>query len=107
MPASYSSISAYYAICEISENRTGYSPAYGSHIFQDMVEAGIIYGAIFENEQTLAFHPEKVNGLKNVIDEIWPRNSDIIKVMGVYNVEDKNCYLYHDMKSGHLLCTIE
>ena len=107
VPASYSAISAYDAICEISENRTGYSPAYGSHIFQDMVEDGIIYGAIFENEQTLAYHPEKVNGLKNVIDEIWPQNSEIMKVMGVYHVTNKNCYLYHDMKSGHLLCTIE
>ena len=107
VPASYSAISAYDAICEISENRTGYSPAYGSHIFQDMVEAGIIYGAIFENEQTLAFNSEKVSGLKNVIGEIWPQNSEITKVMGVYNVTEKNCYLYHDMKSGHLLCTIE
>ena len=106
VPASFSAISAYDAICEISENRTGYSPAYGSHIFQDMVEAGIIYGAIFENEQTLAFNSEKVSSMKNVIDEIWPQNSDIMKVMGVYNVTDKNCYLYHDMKSGHLLCTI-
>ena len=107
VPASFSAISAYDVICEISENRTGYSPAYGSHIFQDMVEAGIIYGAIFENEQTLAFNSEKVSSLKNVIDEIWPRNSTIMKVMGVYNVMDKNCYLYHDMKSRHLLCTIE
>ena len=107
VPASFSAISAYDAICEISENRRGYSPAYGSHIFQDMVEAGIIYGAIFENEQTLAFNSEKIRSLKNVINEIWPQNSDIMKVMGVYDVTDKNCYLYHDMKSEHLLCTIE
>ena len=107
VPASFSAISTYDAICEISENRTGYSPAYGSHIFQDMVEEGIIYGAIFENEQTLAFHSEILSSLENVIDEIWPQNSDIMKVMGVYNVKDKNCYLYHDMKSEHLLCTIE
>ena len=85
----------------------GYSPAYGSHIFQDMVETGIIYGAIFENEQTLTFNSEKVSSLKNHIDEIWPRNRDIMKVIGVYNVTDKNCYLYHDMRSEHLLCTIE
>ena len=107
VPASFSAISAYDAICEISESRAGYLPAYGSHIFQDMVEAGLIYGAIFENEQTLAFNSQKVSGLKNMIDEIIPYNREITNVIGVYNVSEKNCFLYHDMKSAHLLCTIE
>ncbi|MCH5344885.1 MAG: phosphoenolpyruvate synthase [Acetatifactor sp.] len=107
VPASFSAISTYDAICEIAESRGGYLPAYGSHIFQDMVEAGIIYGAIFENEQTLAFHSEKVSGLRNMIDEICLYNREIMSVVGVYDVRDKNCLLYHDMEAEHLLCTIE
>ena len=107
VPASFSAISAYDAICEISESRVGYSPAYGSYIFQDMVEEEIIYGAIFENEQTLAFNSKKVSSLKNMIDEIISYNREITSVIGVYNVSEKNCILYHDMKSAHLLCTIE
>ena len=107
VPAAFSAISAYDAICEIAESRAGYLPAYGSHIFQDMVESEIIYGAIFENEQTLVFNSEIVSRLENIIDEICPNNREIMDVMGVYNVRDKNCFLYHDMKSEHLLCAIE
>ena len=38
----------------------GYHPelSYGSHFFQDLVEADILYAAVFEDERTLAFHPE-------------------------------------------------
>ena len=107
VPATFSAISNYDIICEMAEDRAGFAPTYGSHIFQDMVEEGIIYGAIFESEQTIAFNSKKVSNLKNMIDKICPRNRELMKVVGVYDVSERNCYLYHDMKSRHLLCTIE
>ncbi len=46
--------------CEVSDNRAGYMPelSYGSHMFQDLVEARIRYHAVFNNHRTLEYHPD-------------------------------------------------
>ena len=104
--ATFSEISSFDTICEISESRAGYMPelSYGSHIFQDMVEAEILYAAIFENECTKAFRPEILNDLNNIVNECCTGFEDMGSIMGVYDVSGKNCRLYHDMKTEHLLC---
>ena len=55
VPTSFSDISAYEIICETEETKAGFNPelSYGSHIFQDLVEAEILYTAIFNNEKTI------------------------------------------------------
>lgn len=62
VPVSFAEISDFSAICEIAESSYGYNPelSYGSHIFQDLVETKILYTAIFENENTEIFQPEKL-----------------------------------------------
>lgn len=48
VPVSFAQISGFCGICEVSDNRAGYMPelSYGSHMFQDLVEAGIFYCAL-------------------------------------------------------------
>ena len=60
VPTAFSDISGFDAVCEIAENRAGYNPelSYGSHIFQDLVEAQILYTAVFPGERTIRFRPE-------------------------------------------------
>ena len=57
VPTAFSDISGFDAVCEIAENRAGYNPelSYGSHIFQDLVEAQILYTAVFPGERTIRF----------------------------------------------------
>lgn len=64
VPASFAQISGFAGIFELAESRIGYNPelSYGSHMFQDLVEAGILYAAVFEGGSTLAFHPELLAG---------------------------------------------
>lgn len=52
VPVTFADISGFCSICEVSEKRAGYMPelSFGSHMFQDLVEADIFYGAIFGNE---------------------------------------------------------
>lgn len=59
VPSAFSDISEFDMIAEISESRAGYVPelSYGSHIFQDLVEAEILYTAVFESETTVHFSP--------------------------------------------------
>ena len=56
----FGDISGFSENCEVSDNRAGYMPelSYGSHMFQDLVEARIRYHAVFNNHRTLEYHPD-------------------------------------------------
>lgn len=106
VPTSFADISEFKMICEMSEKRAGYVPelSYGSHIFQDLVEADILYAAVFDNEKTLKCDTERIVSLRNHLAEYYPEGDDLKDIMGVYYVGDRDCYVYHDMKEEHLLC---
>ena len=106
VPTSFADISAYDIICETEESRAGYNPelSYGSHIFQDLVEAEILYTAIFQGEKTKKYSPEKLTSSKDLINEF--DYSDVLEgVVHIYDVSDRKCEVYNDVASEHLLIT--
>ena len=106
VPTTFSDISAYEIICEVEEREVGYNPelSYGSHIFQDLVEAEILYTAIFHNEKTIHFSPEKLKECPDIVSEFEPGDmlSDIVHV---YDLKDVKCEVYDDIAGEHLLIT--
>ena len=108
VPSTFADISEFDAIVEVSEKRAGYMPelSYGSHIFQDLVEAGILYSAVFEGESTLRFAPEKLTARDNRLadyTDLAPELSDIVHVCDTAG----SVTLYYDMATEHLLLTEE
>ena len=106
VPTTFADISAYDIICETEESRAGYNPelSYGSHIFQDLVEAEILYTAIFQGDKTLHYSPEKLAGSKDITGEFDA--SDVLKdIVHVYDVSDRKCEVYNDVAGEHLLIT--
>lgn len=106
VPALFSDISEFECICEIADSRAGYNPelSYGSHFFQDLVEAGILYNAIFENEKTLVFRPELLSGLPNLLLDFDPKAEDLIDIIRVYDVSGMEIRICNDMKKERILC---
>ena len=106
VPALFSDISEFECICEIADSRAGYNPelSYGSHFFQDLVEAGILYNAIFENEKTLTFQPELLSGLPNLLLDFDPKAEDLIDIIRVYDVSGMEICICNDMKKERILC---
>ena len=106
VPTSFADISAFEIICETEETRAGYNPelSYGSHIFQDLVEAEILYTAVFNSAKTVHFHPEKLDSSPDMISEFGedPALSDIVHV---FDVSGRNCRVYNDIANEHLLIT--
>lgn len=102
VPTAFSDISSFTAICEIAESRAGYQPelSYGSHIFQDLVEADILYGAVFEDNRRVHFHPELLKACPNEIQKIVPDADP--SVIGYYDMTAHSCVLRQDMKKEHL-----
>jgi len=104
VPTSFSDISAFEIICETEESKAGYNPelSYGSHIFQDLVEAQILYTAVFHNEKTMHFHPEKLEGYPDIVGEF--EEKEMLKdIVSVYDVRSGKCTVYNDIANEHLM----
>ncbi len=106
VPALFSDISEYEAICEIADSRAGYNPelSYGSHFFQDLVEAGILYNAIFENEKTIVYDPDILKDYEDRICDIDAKFADLKDIIKVYDVSDSDFRLCNDMKKERIIC---
>ena len=104
VPTAFSDISGFDAVCEMAESRAGYNPelSYGSHIFQDLVEAQILYMAVFPGEKTLQFRPELLRETENVVSGI-PGGEALDGVVCLADVSSRNCMLYHDLAEEHIL----
>ncbi len=109
VPVVYAEISHFCAICEVSFSQTGYMPelSFGSHLFQDLVEAEIFYGAIFEDSRTRLFDPQLLSGLPNSYRQVFPDGDDFSAMIQIYDVSDLNLKLYHDMLSRRAVCRFE
>ncbi len=107
VPVTFSDISAFEAICEVEEKEAGYNPelSYGSHMFQDLVEADILYTAVFANEKTIRFAPELLPEMRDISSQFDEERS-LGGIVKVYDVSGCDCRLYHDLKQEHLLVTI-
>ena len=107
VPTAFSDISEFSVICEVAESRAGYNPelSYGSHIFQDLVEAQILYTAVFPGEKTIHFHPEKLTAGQNQISQT-PGGEGLSSVVYDLDVHEAGCVLYYDLEQEHLLVTL-
>ena len=108
IPVVFADISHFSAILEEAYSEVGYMPelSFGSHMFQDLVEAEIYYGALFENDKKLEFNKEMVYERPNILKDINPDlTEDIYEMIQVIDFdEDKKAELYHDMNKDETLC---
>ena len=108
VPTAFSDISAYDIICETEETKAGYNPelSYGSHIFQDLVEAEILYTAVFHGKKTICYNPEKLESCDNLINE-FGEFEGLEDIVHIYDVSGRNAEVYNDVAEEHLLITCD
>lgn len=104
VPVSFAEIAGCAAVCEVSDARAGYQPelSYGSHMFQDLVEAEIFYGAIWNNEKTRVYRPESLEQCPNLLGEICPEFETLSEMVRAY--ETDGLCLWQDAVSGRAVC---
>lgn len=108
VPAAFSDISEFEVICEVAESGAGYNPelSYGSHIFQDLVEAEILYTAVFENEQTKQYHPSMLRQFPNLLKELFPDQADLEEIVRICDVSVCDSRVYNDLRREKLVVTL-
>ena len=103
VPTGFSDISGFDAVCEIAESQAGYNPelSYGSHMFQDLVEAQILYMAVFSNEKTRHYRPGMILNLPNRIASVpgGRKHQETVRLVDVSG----RCRLFFDLTDGHAL----
>lgn len=109
VPVVYADISQFIAICEVAYSKAGYRPelSYGSHMFQDLVEADVYYGAINENSKTRLYQPDLLNQFPNVFLNIWPDEHELSQIVKVFDVSGTGTSLLLDAKEGRAVCMLE
>ena len=108
VPTTFADISEFEVICEVAESGAGYNPelSYGSHIFQDLVEAQILYTAVFEGEKTKAYHPEILAQFPNQLPALFPELEKLDSVIRVLAVDGNSSTVYHDLTHEKLVVTV-
>lgn len=104
VPVAFGDISNFSEICEISDSRAGYMPelSYGSHMFQDLVEAQIRYHAIFNNQKTPAYHPELFAYLPDRFPDICGADYELEGMIQVR--EPRHLYCWLDTVKNRCAC---
>lgn len=107
VPVVYAEISQFSAICEVAYNDAGYHPdlSYGSHMFQDMVEADVYYGAINDNSKTRVYRPEMLKQYPEILEQICPGGQELGEIVKVYDVSGASLML--DAKEGRAVCRMK
>jgi len=104
VPVHFTELSNMSVICEVASKEAGFMPelSYGSHFFQDIVETGIFYVAIFDGQADVIFNPECVLERENLLASILPQSiqfSDVIHIVRTDGME-----VFSDIVTQTCLC---
>ena len=104
VPTCFADISCFSVLCEVSDSSTGFMPelSYGSHMFQDMVEAEMSYSAIWMDQKTLSYRPDLFKGEKNYFPEICSDTPELWEMISVY--EPESLFFWLDSVKNHAVC---
>ena len=106
IPVQFSEISNIKVLGEISYASAGMTPelSYGSHFFQDLVEANILYMAIYPERSKVIFNDQLIRSNQNILSHIFPQYKQWESVIYVSKYQENNTLqLYSDLKSRKLL----
>lgn len=104
VPVKFAELCNMSVVCELSSTKAGFISelSYGSHFFQDLVESGIFYIGINEDQKDVIFNPEKLLKRANVLTEISPQYKlykDVIHVSKTDRME-----VFSDIVTQTVLC---
>lgn len=104
VPVTFADISCFGEICEVSDSRAGFMPelSYGSHMFQDLVEAEISYSAVFNDQKTIRYDPLLLSEQEDLFEKICPDRPELLGMVTVK--EPENLYYWLDSIGNHAVC---
>jgi hypothetical protein len=105
VPVHFSELCNMAVLCEVSYRQADLVPelSFGSHFFQDIVESGIFYAAIFEGGEGVSFCPELILKQENLFEKFLEAEEKWRHVIHIAKTDSLT--LYSDITSQKLLCS--
>jgi hypothetical protein len=106
VPVRFSDINHMAVLVEVEARTGSLTPdlSFGTHFFQDLVEADIFYVAIFPGRPGVIFNEEWLQGRDNYTGSLMADFANYESVVKVYNVTETNTYLMADIISQRVVC---
>ena len=106
IPVHFAEISKMSVICEIASKEKGFTPelSYGSHFFQDIVEFGIFYAAIFDGDAGVKFNPRFVTDEPNILGDLICFGGDPVLRNTIHVVKTDKLELFSDIITQTVIC---
>jgi hypothetical protein len=94
VPVNFSELCNMTALCEVSYRQADLIPelSFGSHFFQDIVESGLFYAAIFQGDADVTFNPAFILERENVFETILPAEKEWGKVIHIAKTDKLTLY---------------
>jgi hypothetical protein len=104
VPVHFSELCNMSVICEVASKKAGIIPelSYGSHFFQDLVETGIFYVAIFDGHKDVIFNADRIIKKENMLTSILPQSKKYSHVIHIAKTDDME--IFSDIVTQTLLC---
>ena len=103
VPVVFMEICHFISVAEVSYNERGLVPelSYGSHFFQDLVEAGTFYTALHQEEDDCTYRDEALQELPECFLEFVPelKDSPIADVIDVFDAREHGAMLFAEVES--------
>ena len=102
VPVHFTELNNISVLCELASSDKDVVPelSYGSHFFQDLVETGIFYVALFDNKENVVFNENSLKKRENIASKFSDSiNTDVIKVYHTEGLE-----IYSDIKEQIVIC---
>ena len=105
VPVKFTELCNMSVMCEIAYSNKDLMPelSYGSHFFQDLVETGIFYVALFDNKSDVVFNESKLKNKENIVKQIVQDSNINQEVIKVYDT--KGLQIYSDIKEQIVTCS--
>jgi hypothetical protein len=106
VPVSFAELNNITALAEVAFPGGNLMPelSFGTHFFQDLVEADIFYVALFPDTAACTFRKSWLEELPNALEGLMPASARYKKVVKVYNLPGEGLQLLADVVSQQLLC---
>jgi len=106
VPVGFSEINNISVLGEIAYSDGNLMPelSYGTHFFQDLVETGIFYIAIFPGEKDVIFNMQWLDKFTNQLDELAPNAAKYRDVVKVFDVSRENLKILADVVNRKVIC---
>jgi len=108
VPVSFAEINNMTVLVEIAFSSANATPelSFGTHFFQDLVETGIFYLALFPGNKNTYINQAYFDKMPNLLKNIAPQYKKYSHVIKVFDMKGSNLRIVADIVSQDLVCYI-